>query len=156
MEKKDKLYHYSPDPYYEFVDPKRKLSEKERFSKAEEMVLEMPSSFPLALAYVMSLANVTIEKLAEEAHISTSTVDRYKRKGKEQTYNPDKVVAMCIAMHLPPWLSFELMARAGFNVTGSIRNHTLVRVLLTMYGKTIDEVQKNLITYGSKPLKLSV
>ncbi len=146
----------SPDDYYDFIDPQRKLTAPQRVAKAEELLDDMPGSFPKALAFVMKQEHVTIEKLAEEAHISTSTVDRYKRPGKESFYNPDKVVAMCVAMHLPPWLSCELLNAAGISLFGSRRNRELAWVIQTLFKCTVDEVQKNLIAYGGKPLKLSI
>ena len=141
--------------YYDFIDPLRKLTDAQRFEKAEMLLDNMPGAFPKALSYVMKLSHITIEQLAENAHISPSTVDRYKRLGKETSYNPEKIVAMCIALHLPPWLSTELLKAAGISLTGTRRNRELARITHTMFKCSVDDVQESLTSYGGKPLKLS-
>ena len=62
---------------------------------------------------------------------------------------------MCIAMHLPPWLSTELLKTAGITLTGTRRNRELARITYTMFKYSVDDVQASLISYGGKSLKLS-
>ena len=155
MEQSAETIRISSTDYYDFIDPLRTLTDAQRLEKAEKILDNMPGAFPKALSYVMRLSHITIEQLAENAHISPSTIDRYKRFGRETSYNPEKIVAMCIAMHLPPWLSTELLKAAGISLTGTRRNRELARITHMMFKCSVDEVQESLTSYGGKPLKLS-
>lgn len=99
--------------YYHIIDPKRKLSKKERAEEVNRVLVNMPACFPEALRYVMTHFGFTQEALAFESKVSESTIGRY-RNGKVKSFSEKNVVALCVAMHLPPWLSFELIAKAGF------------------------------------------
>lgn len=99
--------------YYHIIDPEGTLSEIERAKKEVEVLNGMPNSFPKALCYVMRLSGFTKEALAFESKVSESTIGRY-RTGKVKHYSEKNVVALCVAMHLPPWLSFKLIEKAGF------------------------------------------
>ena len=68
----------------------------------------MPACFPAALRYVMTRFGFTQEALAFESKVSESTIGRY-RNGKVESFSEKNVVALCVAMHLPPWLSFVLI-----------------------------------------------
>ena len=155
MEQSADTIRISSTDYYDFIDPLRTLTDAQLLEKAEKILDNMPGAFPKALSYVMKLSHITIEQLAEHAHISPSTIDRYKRFGREISYNPEKIVAMCIAMHLPPWLSTELLKAAGISLTGTRRNRELARITHTMFKCSVDDVQENLTSYGGKPLRLS-
>ncbi len=102
----------SIDDYFRIVDPKGKLSPPERIHKMNDVLDNLPRSFPKALCYVMDLVDVTIEQLAEASQISERTISRY-RTGKAKSYSEDKIVAMCVAMKLPPWLSRDLVKVLG-------------------------------------------
>ena len=71
----------SIDDYFRIVDPKGKLSPSERIRKMNDVLDNLPRSFPNALCYVMKLAHVTIERLAEVSQVSDSTISRYRRTG---------------------------------------------------------------------------
>ena len=94
--------------YYHLIDPKRKLSEKERAEEVNRVLVNMPACFPEALRYVMTRCGVTQVALAFESKVSESTIGRY-RNGKDESFSEKNVVALCVAMHLPPWLSFVLI-----------------------------------------------
>lgn len=94
--------------YYHIIDPKRRLSEKERAEEVNRVLVNMPACFPEALRYVMTRFGFTQEALAFESKVSESTIGRY-RNGKVESFSEKNVVALCVAMHLPPWLSFVLI-----------------------------------------------
>jgi len=91
----------SIDDYFRIVDPKCKLSPQERIRKMNDVLDNLPRSFPKALCYVMKLNHITIEDLAWASQISERTISRY-RTSEADSYSEDRVVAMCIAMKLPP------------------------------------------------------
>lgn len=111
----------------------------------------MPNSFPKALCYVMRLSGFTKEALAYESKISESTIGRY-RTGKVKNYSEKNIVALCVAMHLPPWLSFKLVEIAGFALAVTEEQRAFMTVLTCMFMKSIDEVDEYLKARGNEPL----
>lgn len=94
--------------YYRIIDPEERLSENEKAEEESKVLENMPACFPAALRYVMKRSGFTQEALAFESKVSESTIGRY-RNGKVENFSEKNVVALCVAMHLPPWLSFALI-----------------------------------------------
>lgn len=134
--------------YYHIIDPEGTLPEIERAKKEAEVLNDMPNSFPKALCYVMRLSGFTKEALAYESKVSESTIGRY-RTGKVKHYSEKNVVALCVAMHLPPWLSFALIAKAGFSLAATREQQAYSMVLSCMYMRSVDEVNDYLRERGS-------
>ena len=67
----------------------------------------------------------------------------------------ETLVAMCVAMRLPPWLSRELIKAAGFGLSETERQRTCMMILDHLYTASIDEVQAILSSYGEDALKLT-
>lgn len=134
--------------YYHIIDPAGTLPEIERAKKEAEVLNDMPNSFPSAFCYVMRLSGFTKEALAYESKVSESTIGRY-RTGKVKHYSEKNVVALCVAMHLPPWLSFALIAKAGFSLAATREQQAYLMVLSCMYMRSVDEVNDYLRERGS-------
>ena len=134
--------------YYHIIDPEGTLPEIERAKKEAEVLNDMPNSFPKALCYVMRLSGFTKEALAYESKVSESTIGRY-RTGKVKHYSEKNVVALCVAMHLPPWLSFKLIGKAGFSLAATREQQAYFMVLSCMYMRSVDEVNDYLRERGS-------
>ena len=137
--------------YYHIIDPKRKLSEKERAEEVNRVLVNMPACFPEALRYVMTRFGFTQEALAFESKVSESTIGRY-RNGKVKSFSEKNVVALCVAMHLPPWLSFALIAKAGFSLAATKEQQAHLVILNCMYMRSIDEVNEYLRERGTDAL----
>lgn len=114
----------SLDDYFRIVDPMGKLSPSERICKMNEVLDNLPRSFPKALCSVMELAGMTIEELEWASKVSSRTISRY-RTGETKSYSEDKIVAMCVAMRLPPWLSRELI-KAGVGLSETPRQRMCI------------------------------
>lgn len=134
--------------YYHIIDPEGTLPEIERAKKEAEVLNDMPNSFPKALCYVMRLSGFTKEALAYESKVSESTIGRY-RTGKVKHYSEKNVVALCVAMHLPPWLSFKLIGKAGFSLAATREQQAYLMVLSCMCMRSVDEVNDYLRERGS-------
>ena len=95
--------------YYHIIDPEERLSENEKAEEERRVLANMPACFPEALRYVMKRFGFTQEALAFESKVSEATIGLY-RNGKVESFSENNVVALCVAMHLPTWLSFALIA----------------------------------------------
>ena len=133
--------------YYRIIDPEERLSENEKAEEERKVLENMPACFPAALRYVMKRFGFTQEALAFESKVSESTIGRY-RNGKVEK----NVVALCIAMHLPPWLSFALIAKAGFSLAATKEQLAHLMILNCMYMRSIDEVNEYLRERGTDSL----
>ena len=101
---------------FKFLDLSGSMTLKDRQKAADRMVDEMPLSFHGALAYIMK-GRCTVDDLVNRIPISRSTLLRLRTEERKQ-YNLDQVVAICIGLHLPPWLSEILLDRAHLSSKG--------------------------------------
>ena len=134
--------------YYHIIDPEERLSENEKAEEESKVLANMPACFPEALRYVMKRFGFTQEALAFESKVSESTIGRY-RNGKVKSFSEKNVVALCVAMHLPPWLSFALIAKAGFSFAATKEQQAHSMILNCMYMRSIDEVNEYLRERGT-------
>jgi len=84
--------------------------------------------------------------------MSEKTIKRL-RSAERRDYTMDQIVALCIGLHLPPWLSCELMARAGL-VLRDIPEHRAYRYILDcLFMDRMEDVQRFLKENKLEPLK---
>ena len=143
----------SIDDYFRIINPLGTLSQPERIRKMNDVLDNLPRTFHKALCSVMELAGMTIEELEWASKVSSRTISRY-RTGDAKSYSGDKIVAMCVAMRLPPWLSRELI-KAGVGLSETPRQRTYMMILDGMYTSSVDEVQAILSSFGEDALKLT-
>lgn len=143
--------HFDAINYYHIIDPEGTLPEIERAKKEAEVLNDMPNSFPKALCYAMKLSGFTKEALAYESKVSESTIGRY-RTGRVKHYSEKNVVALCVAMHLPQWLSFKLIGKASFALAETEEQQSFMTVLNCMYMKSVEKVYEYLKARGNEPL----
>ena len=99
--------------YMAFAQEKGLLNSREQLTAMNKVLTELPLTFPDALSYLMKRAHLTIEGMEEKAGISARTISRMRTQ-ERRDYSLDQVIAICIALQLPPWLSREMLAKAGF------------------------------------------
>ncbi len=126
----------------------------DRSRKIQETLNEMPQGFGRALVYLMELGDkdgkkYTVEGLAEAARLEPKTIQRMRN---DSTYpkSIESVVAVCIAMHLPPECSKKLMEQSGFTLRlADNEAHFLFNFFLThYYMHTVDECNEILTAKG--------
>ena len=142
--------------YNEYLDRRMALTARERTEKRDRLMRSLLNSFCDALRYLMENRDggkVTIEELAAVSHVSRKTIERYRRED-QRVYREDKVIAVCIGLHLPPWLSRTLLEKARI----SVRNHGprgyLGEILDCCFMDSIDDVQQYLEDNGYPRLRL--
>lgn len=104
---------YTHVPYFAFAHNASTLSDQEKLLAMSRALDALPSSFHDALTHLMKQAHMTIEELEEQAFLSRRTISRLRTE-ERCDYSLDQVIAICVALHLPPWLSREMIQRAGF------------------------------------------
>ena len=142
--------------YDRFLDRRMTLTARERLTRRNLLMASMPNNFPDALVYLMENRDggrITVEELAARAHISARTITRY-RGGTRSSYNPDVVVALCIALNLPPWLSRLMLDKAGISVRSYGPQGYYGEILDCCFMDSIPEVQDYLRSAGYPQLRL--
>jgi len=142
--------------YDRFLDRQLTLTARERAAKREELMRQLPNDFPDALRFLMEDrggGRITLEELAERSGLSRKTVERYRSR-RTGAYSPDAVVAVCIALHLPPWLSRTMLEKAGIAVRSYGPRGYYGEILDCCFMDTVPEVQEYLRSAGYPELKL--
>lgn len=140
--------------YMAFAQEKGLLSNKEKLTAMTKLISELPLSFPDALSYLMKRAHLTIEGMEERAGISARTISRMRTQ-ERRDYSLDQVIAICIALQLPPWLSREMIAKAGY-LLRPIKQHQAYQLVLDcMFMDTVQDVQRFLVEAGCEKLRLT-
>ena len=139
--------------YNGFLDTDGKLNGQAILEARADYIEKMPGTFSGALNYVRK-GKMTVQELSVESHVASSTIAHWISKEQRQ-YDVDKVVAVCIALHLPPWVSQELLKRANLAVKriGKFGHYGIL--LDCFFMDTVDEVQEFLENHGLPKLKVS-
>ena len=129
------------------------VSLQEAEQAKNRLMEEMPMSFHSALAYTMK-GRCTVDELIKRIPISRSTLLRLRTEERKQ-YNLDQIIAICIGLHLPPWLSEILLDKAGLTVKRFGPKGYYGTILDCFYMDTINEVQDFLSNNGYDLLNLN-
>ena len=140
--------------YMAFAQEKGLLSSKEQLTSMTQLISELPMAFSDALSYLMKRAHLTIEAMEERAGISARTISRMRTQ-ERRDYSLDQVIAICIALQLPPWLSREMIAKAGY-LFRPIKQHQAYQLVLDcMFMDSVEDVQRFLVEAGCEKLRLT-
>lgn len=139
--------------YISFADDANELSAKERLEYMTRMLNALPDSFPEALDFLMRTYKITTEQLVERCGLSESTITRLRTK-ESDNYKMDQIIVLCVSLHLPPWLSSEMLNKAGLTLR-STKQHRAYRLIMDcLFMDSIDDIQNFLTASGCKPMKL--
>lgn len=107
--------------------------------------------FGEALKTLMNARDISVERMESESGISVSTLKRL-RAGQEAT--AEQIVAIAVALQLPPTVSGDLLAMCGIRLDyNSTKNTAYQLILASQYTSSIDQVNTFLETCGCKALK---
>ena len=99
---------------FKFLDLNGSMTVKEAERAKNKLMEEMPMSFHGALAYIMK-GRMTVEELEKRIPLSRRQILRLRTEDRKN-YELDQVIALCIGLNLPPWLSDILLEKAGLTV----------------------------------------
>lgn len=123
-------YLYFPPVKYTKRNPKPDPAIQEQQNMEYLCCLGM--SFPEILKKLMKDCKVTEAFLAEQTGLSIRTISRLRNK-RACVYSRDHVIAIIIALHLPPWVSYVLLRSSGINLMGNPASMTCARIVNTMF-----------------------
>lgn len=138
---------------FKFLDMNGSMTIQEAERAKNKLMEDMPSSFHGALSYIMK-GRMTVEELTKRIPISRNTLLRLRTEEKKN-YNLDQIVAICIGLNLPPWLSAILLEKAGLTVKRFGAYGYYGTILDCFYMDTIQEVQDFLQSNGYEQLTLN-
>lgn len=116
---------------------------------------ELPYDFRKRLRYLRECSGMTREKLEETSYISVQTIKEIEIN-KDRGYSIETIVALCIGMKLPPFLSFELLKTGGFDIENTMikKNCLYCFILRDLYNETIDDINNFLEINGLQALSI--
>ena len=104
-----------------------------------------------ALKTLMGIREISVEDMEALSGISVSTIKRL-RAGQEAT--AEQILAISVALQLPPGVSGDLLRMCGITLDyNSTKNTVYQLIMASMYRAGIDQVNGFLTAAGCKPLK---
>lgn len=104
-----------------------------------------------ALKLLMNDRDVSVEQMESESGLSVSTVKRL-RAGQDASV--EQIVAISVALHLPPPVSGDLLRMCGITLDFNNQKNTVYQMILTEYYKEgIEQVNVCLEACGCAKLK---
>ena len=113
--------------------------------------LRQSVTFSCALDYLMTSRGITNDDMEERTGLCRDTISRYRTQPEKDP--PLKTVTLlCLALHLEPELSDEMLRLAGRNIR-AVRNDILCRKLLReKYAWEMDDIDAYLAAEGFDPI----
>ena len=113
---------------------------------------EPPSgTFGDGVKYYLSQIGTTQEELAARMGVATETVSRICRDVYEPPIN--MAIAVCIALHLLPYQTVQLIGRLGYTLEGVSEQIRAYRLIVNVYyEESVASCNRRLLKHRLKPL----
>ena len=121
--------------------------------ETSEVLMNLPGSFSETLKAHMDRLKVTRRELEIGAMLSEPTIKRMRNSDRD--FELDHVIAICIALHLEPDYSFDLIEKAGYRLRNTPDHLIYKKILRTIYDLDLFLIQELLQVIGRRVLKLS-
>jgi len=119
--------------------------------EAADILGKLPNSFGSSLIMLMRWRRITVEKLAEKSLLSPKTIQRM-RNNHNQQWDIEFIVAVCVGLQLPPYISMPLIEKAGLRIRANSKDILYAYLLATHYQSPIFEFNEYLEAVGYPPL----
>lgn len=97
--------------------------------RVAEILSEIPSSFSGTLNFHIKRRNYTNEKMEERTGISSRMIQDYRNR-RDAKPTLQSVLALCIGLNLHPSFSYDLIAKAGYNIMVVSEENLVYRYLI--------------------------
>lgn len=122
--------------------------------RINDILNDLPGSFSGSLRKHMERKGYTEELLSQTSWVSLSTIKQYRQKeGKRKTLKT--VTAICIGLHLHPWLSSDLINKAGIRITATKLDGAYRYLYTFLYKDSIEDCNKYLRSQKLPEFKLN-
>lgn len=143
-------YHYlKKDGTSPITEEGRKTLAKIRQQRADCAIVE--KSFNQMTVELMDRRKITIVPLAEATGLSRDTI-KNMRNDPNRLFPIQEVVAVAIALHLPPKVSREYVRHAPMNFLNTDEMYCYQYALNEWYMFSVAEVNRKLVEMGIRPL----
>lgn len=122
--------HFDPESSQSALEKANAIFELN--NEVSALLATLPEVFSTSLVKIMKWKGITIEKLAEESHVSSKTIQRLRTK-TDYKVSLKTVIALCIGMHLHPLLSRHLIKAAGVSIRYIAREEMLYDFFVSGY-----------------------
>ena len=135
------------------------LDVKELLRKYNEFDSEfkaIPKTFSEALGYHMNQRNMSGAKLSDITGMTASTISKMLHEDDEEVPNHKlkSIISICIALHLPPVMSYNLIDLAGCRLLNNKKDRIYTMLLNYYYEKDIEYCDQVLEQLGMPGLKI--
>ena len=108
-------------------------------------------SFGELLKLYMEKKRITVEELAEKTELDEKTIQRYRNNSIKRP-NVHTVVIICLALHLLPSESFQLINSAGYCLRNTVTERAYQYLLNVHYNDGVHFCNHILLQHGLPPL----
>ena len=119
--------------------------------EAIKIARSLPRNFAPALVTLMKWRGMTNDMLAERTYMSYRTIQRM-RTDETANHEPRKVIAVCVGLRLPPYISREMLALAGITFKNTELDYLYSRIIEQFFNRDIRECNHLLIAANFPPL----
>lgn len=142
--------------YSRVIERGRSISKRDFERHKMEVLSSLPQSFPDALRYLMQHrpeGPMNESMLSDFTGISDYVIHRYCNDPR-MVYFLDEIIAICVALNLPPWASRALMDRANLSLLYTKVDIHLAFILDCLYLESVETVQAFLRSHKYRELLL--
>lgn len=100
---------------------------------------------------LMQRRNVTVGMLADETGLSEDTIKNLRNR-PNIIFPIQEIVAVCIAMHLPPAISMEYIRISPSKFQTTVEMKLYEYALIQWYMRPVAEVNRKLVEMDAQPL----
>ncbi len=124
---------------------------RKRIADEYRVTAMLRMSFNDMLVRLMDVKKVTIARLAEDTGLSDETIKNMRNDPKRH-FSIESIVAICIALHLSPDISRQLIESSPAKFMSSEEMSAYRYVLLHCYQQEVSRVNRFLVEAGYRPL----
>ena len=150
-EEYNKHFLYFPPKEYSVEEPQPDAVHQQQINM--RYLRKLPRFFPDMLVQLMDDCDVSVEELSGRTGISTRTINRLRNEPRAE-YSADQIVAIIVGLHLPPWVSDQVLKATSINFSDNLATYNYSYVVSCMFMDTFEAVKSHLALMGLKNLCL--
>jgi transcriptional regulator with XRE-family HTH domain/DNA-binding XRE family transcriptional regulator len=137
---------------YQFASPEKKVKLlADVLTENARIYSSLPNDLTACLKIVREWRGVTFQELSDRTFLNERTIRRIVNGEEKGSLN--SLILICLALHLPPEISFHIIDKSPFSLTYSNQDHIWYDFALKYkYSLTMDEIRAFLQEHGAEAL----